>query len=99
MKLIWLPSAVQDLTTTVDYLRERADPSTVNRFARRIHAVATQLEEMPYMGHVTPEDDRFREFHIPGSTINLIYRVFEQEGEIQLRSVFDTRRLRFDDWD
>ncbi|NVK30104.1 MAG: type II toxin-antitoxin system RelE/ParE family toxin [Gammaproteobacteria bacterium] len=99
MKLVWLPSAVQDLAKSVEYLRDRANSATVNRFALRVHAVASRLPEMPYMGHVTPEDARFREFHIPGSTINLIYRVMEEEGEIQLRSVFDTRRLRVDDWD
>jgi toxin ParE1/3/4 len=82
MRIVWLPYALRDLQSIVEYQETFASKDIAHRTARRIVNAATMLAESPYLGHPSESLDGIHELHIPKLSYLLPYRVIEERVEI-----------------
>jgi len=98
MEIIWLPLALEDLSTIKTHYLEVANIAVARRQLRKITQSAKLLTTQPYMGHISPSDvdgDVF-EWHIPSTSYTLPYMVVG--GQLWIMRVFDQRQKRPDSW-
>ena len=89
-KIIWAPSASEDLTEAFKYI-QADNPAAANQFVQNIMGQTEKLARFPKIGRVIPEigSPRYREL-IVGE-----YRIFHEVSKHQLTifRVFHSKRL------
>ena len=73
MRVVWLPSAIQDLQRLREFLRPQ-NPAAARRAAATIGSMAMTLAENPFIGKVAREAPDFRDVIIPFGRRNYVLR-------------------------
>lgn len=95
-RIIWLDSAKLDLIDIRAYYSEKASTKVAGKLLQRIYELANKLADQPLMG-VTTMDDDILEWHIPGLSYTLPYRLKDEDVEI-LR-VFHQAQIKPSKWE
>ncbi len=88
MKLIYLESALEDLSWFVTYY-EKIFPQRKERARRQLYSIESLLEKNPYIGHPA-EIEGLRELSIPKIPFSLLYRI--KNNNIEIINVWDERK-------
>ena len=77
-EIIWAPKAVEDFVALIEYIARDA-PIAARRFADKLVRRVEQLQKLPLLGSLVPEDktDTYRQV-IQGN-YGVIYRVAEDQ--------------------
>jgi plasmid stabilization system protein ParE len=78
-RIIWLDSAKLNLIDIRAYYSEHASTKVTRKLLQRINAPANKLADQPLMGVTTMGDD-ILEWHIPGLSYTLPYRLDDEDG-------------------
>lgn len=82
MKVVWLPSALENRNTQLDYIAERNPKAAIeqgDQLARQVN----QLREFPEIGRLGRTKDT-RELVISRTSLIVVYRVHMQADRIEL---------------
>ncbi len=90
MKVIYLKSALEDLKWFF-YYYDKVFSQGRKKAHKQFYAVESIIEENPYIGHVTKENN-VREFCIPRIPFSVIYQIID--NRIEILHVWDERRDR-----
>ena len=96
MEVIWLRLARQDIEEINDYYTEVAGKEIANSIVSKIVKSTRLLTQQPYIGHISPLDDKglILEWAIPSTNYILPYSVVGDE--IHIYRVFDSRQQPVD---
>lgn len=99
MKIIWLPLALDDLSSIDKYYTRVAGKSVANKQIQKVVKASRLIQKQPYIGHTSPNDtdEDVLEWNIPSTTYTLPYMVLTDE--IRILRVFDQRQERPESWD
>ena len=99
MNIIWLDPALDDLESIFTYYLDVASIDVARSQLNKIYQAASLLTESPYIGHISPLDDKglILEWVIPSTNYILPYSVFGDE--IRIYRVFDSRQEPVDSWE
>jgi plasmid stabilization system protein ParE len=95
MKIVFLVSAKEDLNEIKQYLAKES-PAASKIVAGKIKKALLLLAEQPHLGHAS-NDDEVLEWHIPGLSYTLPYRIVN--NEIQILRVFHEAQNRPSKWE
>ena len=90
-RLIWAPSARQDLRDLFNYINEY-NPDAARQFIESIFEKVHSLPDYPHMGRVVPEfnDEHIRE--IIRAPCRIIYRVNLSDEQIEIVRIWHAAR-------
>jgi toxin ParE1/3/4 len=95
MKIVLLVSAKEDLNEIKHYIAKDS-PAASRIVAGKIKRALLLLAQQPHIGHAT-DDDEVLEWHIPGLSYTLPYRIIN--NEIQILRVFHEAQNRPSKWE
>lgn len=81
MKIVFLPSAAQDIAWFRYYYRS-VFPAGDENARNNLMAIQKLLAANPYVGHPSPSHDNLRELHVKKTPFTPVYRVTEVQIEI-----------------
>jgi toxin ParE1/3/4 len=84
MRVVLTPSAKEDLKEIRQYISKESQQGA-KTVAEKIKKSLLLLAEQPHIGHMT-DDDEVLEWHIPGLSYTLPYRIVN--NEVQILRVF-----------
>ncbi len=96
MRLIWLSHAQNDLGELANYYSNKASQKVAAQLIQKIVRSAELLREQPGMGVVTFDDD-ILEWHIPGLSYTLPYRI--KDNDIEILRVFHQSQDKPSHWE
>ena len=88
MKIVYLPSTIQDIEWMAYYYQE-VFPEGACNLRKHLYALEKTLSANPFIGH-TFENTEVRELHIPKTPFSLIYQI--SEFRIEILRFWDQRR-------
>ncbi len=95
MKVVLLALAKEDLKEIRQYIAKE-NPTASKMVAKKIKDTLNLLSEQPYIGHIG-DDDEFLEWHIPGLSYTLPYRIIN--NELQILRVFHESQDKPSKWE
>jgi len=95
MEVVWLKLAQIDLEKIRTYYTENAGTQVANNILRKIVHSAKLIQEHPYIGNNTAQDD-LMEWSIPNIPFTLPYQL--KNNTIQILRVFHESQQRPDYW-
>jgi len=98
MEIIWLRLARQDIEEIQSYYTEVAGKQVSDKIVTRIVKASRLLAQQPYIGHISPLDDKglILEWVIPSTNYILPYSVVG--NEVRIYRVFDSRQEPVNSW-
>ena len=81
MKIVYLPSTVQDISWFRNYCIS-VFPAGDDNAKKQFFAMEQSLRANPYLGHPAESHEGVRELHIPRTPFTVIYRITDVQIEV-----------------